>query len=256
MTGARISGVGLLMGVSTLITASPITAYAVPASSGGTFIHGSPAPAYMSPTTLPPGVWDLATTLSNCRVNTSTGTTAYQFKATDGVSFTWTGNQLNQDLSFDYGGLNNSMAEATFNAGGTLSINGKLKNAAGTGLVYDGLILQATVSAFHVRETGITDNKLHSIESAPGVNIQFTPTGGYLYDTATVAQLRGTYNFAITAAVMVPMAGGNLDNFSADLKSTAALLMIYTLVPEPTSVLLLGFGVLALGFRKGRSGRR
>jgi hypothetical protein len=230
------------------------TAHAVPVSSGGTFLHGSPAPAYLSPASLPPGVWDMITTLSNCRVNDDTGTTAYRFSVADGVNFTWTGSQLNQDLSFDPtpGNTTNddSMAEATFNGGGTLTVTGKLRNAAGTAVVFDGLLLQATVSSFHLRETGISDDRLHSIESAPGVNIRFTPTGGYLYDTATVAQLRGTYDFAMIAAVMIPAAGGNLDNFGTDLVSTSTLLMSYNLVPEPASLLVMIAGVALLGRRR------
>jgi len=241
--------------LSLVLLASPADLLAVPVSPGGAF-SVTQSPIYRVDPPIPYPVWEVPSTLNSGSVkNTSVpGGNKWQFLGTDAVSFTWTGNPLDQDLSS--GGL----AHATFLAGGTLSIYGKLRRIGGIPPFvefdsYDPLkggnatnpvpVLTATLGAFELRETDVNSNTLNSINNT----IEFTPTGGFLY-TNSILQLNGTYAAAIVGAVAGPMAGGPLNDFSTDLKSLNAFLINYNIVPEATSILLLGCGMFVMGLRR------
>ncbi len=218
----------------------------VPISQGGSFapaasmIYQEPVP----PST--PGMWDVATTLDDGAIKPADGIGKRFIFKPDMASITWTGNQLNQDLSAP-AGTTPALAEATFLGGGTLTITGIIYNASGfKTAVYSGPdpILVAEISPLHLRETDINGNALTAIGG-----FRMTPTGGWLYNNS-ILQLRGTYDVTLVMASVGPTAGGELDNFQSSLAQLNGFQMSFNIVPEPASALFLALGALVLAGRR------
>jgi len=190
-------------------------------------------------------MWSVDTLLNSGSIRKPTGVVGNQFRINSNeVEITWTGNQLNQDLSSPVSG--SWLAEATFLDGGTLTLTGTIRDAAVPYTArYTGTLLTATVSGFHLRETDKDGNMINSIDTT----IRLDPTGGYLYDNPYV-NLRGLYDFALVGAVVGPVAGGSLDNFQTDLKSLQAFQINFTQVPEPTTAMILSLGAVVVLVRR------
>jgi hypothetical protein len=238
MKSTKLFGMGLLIGMF-----ASATAFAVPVSQGGAFFVSS-SPIYDG--TLQ--VWDIFEAMLNSgSVKNASGVgNRFIFSSNDSAinKFTWTGNTLNQDLT-----VVGEELHGLFNGGGTLSVFGTLRNAAFPNGQVAGavntLILQANVSGFELQEEGANTG----IISSTNQFITFTPTGGYLY-TNSILQLNGTYRFALTGAVVEKLSGGDVENFSDDIKSMQAFQINYDLVPEPASLMFMGCCIMAFSFRK------
>jgi len=232
--------------VGLLFFAVPCVAFAAPTSPGGGLFLAS-SPIYQAP---PPGIWDVNTMLNSGSIKNASGV-GNRFRILGNeVSLEWAGNLLDQDLSTQID-PDSWLAEATFLGGGTLKLTGKIRDwAIPYTEMYDGLLLQADVSSFQLRETDKDSNILNSVVTT----IRFTPTGGWL-NTNDILVLSGMYDFALVGAVVGPMEGGPLNDFQVNLKSLQAFQINFNLVPEPASVLLLVLGACGLRTRRGRGVR-
>jgi hypothetical protein len=220
----------------------PVPVDATPISEGGTFYLLNGIPVYTAPKDLAPGMWDIDTALSNSTIRKGDGALGYQYKiqASDYTSFIWTGNQLDQDLSNAGIGL----AEGTFLGGGTITVNGKIRDAAVPYTErFDGELLVANVQSFRLRETDANSDILNSVNAL----IRIQVVGGWLFDTAPEAQLRGLYDMALVAAKIGPSAGGALVNFQSDLVGRQTFQLQFTrVIPDPSSLGLMMLGGIGM----------
>ncbi len=230
--------------LSLVITAG---AYAQPISPGGALFIDS-SPIYRIDPPAPNPVWDVNSVLNSGSIKNASGVgNLWQIRPQE-ATIVWNNNALIADTSA--GGL----AQASFGGGGLLQITGKLKTVVSfpqtPALVFDGLLLEAVVSGFDLRETDVNSNVINSINQT----IKFTPTGGFLFTNGTL-RLDGLYEFAIVGAVTGPLVGGPLNDFSLDLASLQAFQINFNLVPEPTSLLLVGCGAILLACPRRRAAR-
>jgi hypothetical protein len=122
------------------------------------------------------GMWDVSgAPLTNGSVVGDAGGELW-FMAPSGsappASFTWTGHVLDEDVSVS------GLADGVFLSGGALTIEGQLWDLSPSPqLLYEGLILEATVSGFRVTESGPNTNLVDLDGEVAAV---ITPTGGYL----------------------------------------------------------------------------
>ena len=212
------------------------SAWAVSVSPGGTFSLQSGASVYT------PGEWNIDTTLNELSVRAGEGQAGFQYRImpTDDVSFAWSGNLLREDRSV--GGW----AEAAFTAGGIITVTGKIRDVAMPyPVLYDGVLLVARVDGFHLRETDVDSNILHSVTGT----IRFEPIGGWLYDSAPDVQLRGLYDMAFIMTALTPSDGGSDVGFGKAFNASQVFQMQFYAVPEPASLGLLALASL-FGLRR------
>jgi hypothetical protein len=180
--------------------------------------------------------------LADGTVNGAAGTwfIAPSFLGSPGAEIAWVGGNMIQDFS---SGL---VADATFAAGGTLEITGKVYETTFFTEIYDGLLLTGTLSSFRFTESGPSTNLLDMADEdgIPG-NAVFTPTGGWL-TTNGMMEMVGDYYIDLSATD-AQNGNGEVDNFQHDIWTTAGSQLALWQVPEPGTVLLLlgGLGVLA-----------
>lgn len=126
----------------------------------------------------------------------------------------WTGNMLIADLS------TGGRAEATFAGGGQLSITGKVFDVTTSPPVelFDGLLLQAIVGPYRVRETEVNSNLLAFVTDAvlnpePFGQPRVVPVGGFLYANNLGFRLGGAFRLAVAFRPTL----SNLNNFSSSI---------------------------------------
>lgn len=161
------------------------------------------------------------------------------------ASLSWTGSELDQDLSA--GGV----ADGTFLPGGSFSISGTIPAA---GVFSSTVVFEGTVSAFRAKESLNDPNKIEFL-GHPGVNdgVLITPTGGWLYDNN---RLLGEYFFD-AQGILVSQDGDNLVDFQSSIAATAgSQFLLVSNIPEPTTGLLLVLGLVPLLRRRGVGGAR
>lgn len=147
---------------------------------------------------------------------------------------------LDQDLS------SGGRAHATFGAGGSFSVAGRLyqSNQSGSALLTDGLLFSGFVLDFEIIETIANLNRIDMV----GIAVVF-PTGGWLLDQGYVA---GDEMFGLSfIGVDCQQNSGDLTSFQDDIITLSAMqFVMFNLVPEPSSVLLLLGGVACLMIRR------
>jgi hypothetical protein len=160
----------------------------------------------------------------------------------DNVNFTWTGNTLNTDLNPNDP---TQPADALFNGGGTLTITGKLYDAM-YNVLFDGLLLEGSVSGYRMTETAADTNNINLVENTAYVTIE----DGFLMDnTQGVMNMpAGSKYWLDTSFGKVEQDGGDLMNWQGGYyaSGTSTGLSLAYWVPEPSTGLLLLGGISGL----------
>ena len=169
------------------------------------------------------------------------GAPAYNYKINEGL-VTIDQCVLIDDLS------SGSTAHGEFAGGATLTVEGTVENIS-TGETSSGTILVALMdlSALHTWE--LVEDGYDNFD----VSHNFTPTDGGLKtglvvgsDTLTIGVFRADLSFQQCGP-------GDVDNFSSmNIMGMGNTIQI-TAIPEPATVLLLGFGTLLIYRRRGKS---
>ena len=169
------------------------------------------------------------------------GAPAYNYKINSGL-VTISQSVLIDDLS------SGGTAHGEFAGGATLTVEGTVENIS-TGETSFGIILEATMdlSALHTWE--LLEDGYENFD----VSLNFTPTDGGLNmgmvvgsDTLIIGVFRADLSFQQCGP-------GGVDNFSSKNILGMANTIQITAIPEPATVLLLGFGTLLIYRRKSKS---
>ena len=175
-------------------------------------------------------------------VEGSGGSSQVWFIAPTGISsgaqLDWSGSMLDQELS------SGGQLEGAFLAGGSITITGEVWNLNTFTMLHSGVLLEATVSAFHVLEENDTD----TITFEPGATL--TPTGGYLVTNTDGLKMVGDYYFSGTVSAAREN-GDGVSDLSHSIVTNAGFQWTLVQVPEPAAAILLGLG-LALSARPRR----
>lgn len=237
--GASFVAMPVIFGI---IISAP--ADATPLSEGGAFSLTQGIPVYTAPYGPTPGMWEIDTSLAGGTIRNGDGLDGnkYIIRSTDAVSFIWTGNHLDQDLSNSATG----QAEGAFLGGGTITINGTIRQWTSRPpypAVFTGPLLVANVQGFRLRENDPNNDILSSVGGLIRINV----VGGWLYDQAEV-QVRGLYDLAFLTAKTGPMDGVSpLTNFQTDLVARETFQLQFTRVlPEPACLGLMLLGVVGM----------
>lgn len=157
------------------------------------------------------------------------------------AEFTWTGNALDPpDLS------TNGLADGMFLGGGTLSITGQLFNNFFVP-VFDGLLLEGTVSAFRMTESGPNTNFVN-MNINDQIVTTFTPTAGYLLGNTPMELSPVPYIMSYSAQDLMQN-GGPLEDWNEPPVRAAVGSWDMT-IPEPATLTLLGSMMLLVAPRR------
>lgn len=184
--------------------------------------------------------WDMANApLQDGAVVGASGGPTWFVNIGASAPMTWTGNPLANDLSA--GGL----ADAEFDAGGTMSITGTLYNEFMAPVVVNSVLLTGTVSSFRLTESAAGTNNIDNLAGAA----LFTPTGGPLADGSLGLKFTGDYFLNFTGDGVLQDHGGfpgDWDDFTGNLFTLDSFQFSLVAVPEPGAGLILaGLGCLA-----------
>lgn len=130
------------------------------------------------------------------------------------------------------------LADATFQAGGSMILKGRVYDLFGTYLNPDNDVLfTATVSAFQFTESAPTTNRLNQMDATARI----TPTGGFLVTNTIPGGMRMIGDYFISCGLpSLQTYAGNIDDFQADIWSSAGGgLFSLNPVPEPVTLVLL-----------------
>lgn len=143
------------------------------------------------------------------------------------------------------------LAKGTFQPGGTFKFSGKVfaSNAAGSTLLYEGLIFQGEMQDFGIAESSTNMNRIN-LFTPPGSLVDsmavVLPNGGWLYDEGLLAPF---YLFSFMS-VDCRQDGGPLVDFQSDIVTYAVMQFTMIGVPEPTAVVVFGAACLLLVRRR------
>ncbi|NLX14290.1 MAG: PEP-CTERM sorting domain-containing protein [Phycisphaerales bacterium] len=164
------------------------------------------------------------------------------------ATFAWTGNPLDQDLSYQVG--SNWLADATFLDGGTVTITGTVYNVFNMPL-YSGLLFEGLVSGFRWTESAATSNSLDLFHLNGGEKAIVQVTGGWLATNGMgMAMPLGSLYWLDASALGCQQDGRDMHDWQGTIYTASSFTgfsLVYY-VPEPGALILLlagGFVVLS-----------
>jgi hypothetical protein len=137
------------------------------------------------------------------------------------------------------------LAHGRFAPGGTITITGKVYDSSNNPIL-DGTLLEATLSAFEMKESNGNQGQMDLVGSAI-----LTPTSGLLVNNSLSMKLEGVYYLYVTIA-NAQQSMSYVDDFQSDIISVSSLQFDLVQVPEPGSLALLG-GLAGLLLRRRRT---